>query len=46
VAEKVLVGYLLAEVIKELPDTEWGEFVEALRGLRGLEAQTALELIR
>jgi len=46
VAEKVLIGHLLAEVIKELPDTEWEEFVEALRGLRGLEAQTALELIR
>jgi hypothetical protein len=46
VAEKVLVGHLLAEVINELPDAEWEEFADALRGLRGLEAQTALELIR
>ena len=46
VAEKVLVGHLLAEVIKELPDKEWEEFMKALRDLTGLEAQTALDLIR
>ena len=46
-AEKVLVGHLLAEAIGGLPDPEWGEFTEALRGLEDhLEAQTALELIR
>jgi len=46
-AEKVLVGHLLAEVIRELPPREWEEFVDALRGLEvHPEAQTALELIR
>jgi hypothetical protein len=46
VAEKVLVGHLLAEVIRDLPDKEWEEFVGGLRDLSGLEAETALELIR
>jgi hypothetical protein len=43
-AEKVLTGVLLAEAIKDLPDGEWEEFVDGLRGLSGyLEAQTALQ---
>jgi len=45
-AEKVLVGDLLAEGIRELPDEDWEKFTEALRNIPGLEAQTALELIR
>ncbi len=44
-AEKVLIGHLLAEVIRELPDEDWEKFTEALEDIPGLEARTALDLI-
>jgi hypothetical protein len=44
-AEKVLIGHLLGERIRELPDREWEDFTNALRDLRGIEAETALEAL-
>jgi hypothetical protein len=44
-AERVLLGHLLAECIRELPDADWENYVDALRSLRGLEAEVALESV-
>jgi hypothetical protein len=45
VAERVLVGHLLAEAVRGLPDGDWEEFMDALRQLEGesIEAEVALE---
>jgi hypothetical protein len=46
-AEKVLIGHLLAEVVRALPEEERWEFKDALRELEGdhLEAEAALDML-